>query len=267
MQFISSPQNQQFKNLKGLQQKKQRQKQGRFILEGRRFVVDAIDHKWHCDGVFFEEMTWEMLDEIEKDRFEAMTCVYVLEMSLFEKISETEHAQGIVGVFEMPDHTFDHHIFDQEAFEGRFVVYLDRIQDPGNLGTILRTADAAGVDLVMLNKGCVDIYNDKVLRSTAGSILNVKIVTGLEDEETFKILKDMGFKIIVTDLESDFDYNDDRAYGSNNCLVIGNEGNGVSDVVKSAADVKVKIPIFGKAESLNASVAAGIMIYKIRTNS
>nr|WP_246542850.1 RNA methyltransferase [Fusibacter paucivorans] len=147
----------------------------------------------------------------------------------------------------------------------RFVVYLDRIQDPGNLGTIIRTADAAGVDAIVLNRGCVDVFNSKVLRSTAGSILNVRLIHADSDDAAISALRQKQFKMIVTDLQSDFDYNDNRAYREKNCLVIGNEGSGVSEKIKAEADVRISIPIYGKAESLNASIAAGILIYKIKS--
>ena len=259
MNFIASAQNNQFKNLKALQLKKHRYRQNRFILEGKRFVFDALKLGWSCDGIYFEEQTWELLDIEAQVQFEKLAQVNVLSMELFEKISETEHSQGLVGIFMMPNPP------KLEALNGKFLIYLDRLQDPGNLGTIIRTADAAGVDAVILNKGCVDVFNSKTLRSTAGSILNVKILLNAEDDSLLPALKTEGYRIIVTDLESNYDYNENEAYGPKNCLVIGNEGNGVSDEVKALADVRVKIPIYGKAESLNASIAAGIMIYKIRT--
>jgi TrmH family RNA methyltransferase len=111
----------------------------------------------------------------------------------------------------------------------------------------------------------VDVFNSKALRSTAGSILNVRLIYAESDDEVLTALSDRQFKILVTDLQSDFDFNDNLAYGEKNCLVIGNEGSGVSETIKAMANVRIKIPIYGKAESLNASVAAGILIYKIKT--
>jgi TrmH family RNA methyltransferase len=143
------------------------------------------------------------------------------------------------------------------------LIMLDRLQDPGNMGTVIRTADAAGFAYIILNKGCVDVYNDKVVRSTVGSILNVRFVETVNPVRLIESLKLLNYNIVVTALKDAKDYKRDDNYSVKNCLVIGNEANGVSEELIGSADVCVKIPIFGKAESLNAAVAAGIMMYKI----
>lgn len=260
MNSITSSQNAQFKYLKSLQQKKYRQRYQRFLLEGFRYVVDAIENGWQCEGVYVHEHIWETLEETMRESLLQRAEVTILSAVLFEAVAETLNSQGIIGVFLMRQSSLD----TLEETD-RFIVYLDRIQDPGNLGTIIRTADAAGVDAVVLNRGCVDVFNSKALRSTAGSILNVRLIYAESDDEVLTALSDRQFKILVTDLQSDFDFNDNLAYGEKNCLVIGNEGSGVSETIKAMANVRIKIPIYGKAESLNASVAAGILIYKIKT--
>jgi len=257
---IVSSQNATFKLLKSLKQKKYRYKEEKFILEGYRFVDDALNNNLASLGIFFHEREWfELSDEAQK-KYEQLSEVYVLSMTLFEIVSETENSQGILGVFTIALKRLD----AVDSNTSPFIVYCDRLQDPGNLGTVIRTADAAGVKDIIINKGCVDVYNSKVLRSTAGSILNVNLIFVATDFDAIMLLKDKGYHMIVTDLASQYRYDEKEAYKIKNCLVIGNEGNGVSEEIKAHADVKVKIPIYGMAESLNASVAAGIMIYKIR---
>ncbi len=126
---------------------------------------------------------------------------------------------------------------------------LDRIQDPGNMGTIIRTADSAGVDAIIALKGCVDIYNPKVIRSTMGSIFDVNIIDASQDE-TVDMLKSLDFNIVSSYLNTENFY-DKIDYGSKVALVIGNEANGINEELVSKSDILVKIPIYGKAESLN----------------
>jgi len=257
---ITSAQNTTFKLLKSLKQKKYRYREEKFILEGYRFVDDALKNNLSSLGVFFHERVWFELSDDKQKSYEELSEVYILSIELFEMISETENSQGILGVFQMVSTKLE----DVDSENSPFLVYCDRLQDPGNLGTVIRTADAAGVKDIIVNKGCVDVYNSKVLRSTAGSILNVNLIFVASDLDAITLLKDKGYHMIVTDLASQYRYDEREAYKTKNCLVIGNEGNGVSEEIKTLADVKVKIPIYGLAESLNASVAAGIMIYKIR---
>lgn len=139
---------------------------------------------------------------------------------------------------------------------------LDRIQDPGNMGTIIRTADSAGVDAIIALKGCVDIYNPKVIRSTMGSIFDMNIIDASQDE-TVDILKSLDFNIVSSYLNTENFY-DKIDYGSKVALVIGNEANGINEELVSKSDILVKIPIYGKAESLNAAISSAILMYEIK---
>nr|WP_330365837.1 RNA methyltransferase [Clostridioides difficile] len=139
---------------------------------------------------------------------------------------------------------------------------LDRIQDPGNMGTIIRTADSAGVDAIIALKGCVDIYNPKVIRSTMGSIFDMNVIDASQDE-TVDMLKSLDFNIVSSYLNTDNFY-DKIDYGSKVALVIGNEANGINEELVSKSDILVKIPIYGKAESLNAAISSAILMYEIK---
>lgn len=139
---------------------------------------------------------------------------------------------------------------------------LDRIQDPGNMGTIIRTADSAGVDAIIALKGCVDIYNPKVIRSTMGSIFDMNIIDASQDE-TVDMLKSLDFNIVSSYLNTENFY-DKIDYGSKVALVIGNEANGINEELVSKSDILVKIPIYGKAESLNVMISSAILMYEIK---
>lgn len=250
---ITSANNGYFKKAKSLHYKKYREKEELFLLEGYRYIKTAIELKQKCFGLFFTQ------DHQEFDQWGDNFPHFVLSKELFSQLSQTENTQGIIGIFSMPKT-----LTLEDTFEGNSLLYLDRIQDPGNLGTIIRTADAAGISTILLGKGCVDVYNDKTIRSAAGSILNVKFVYVSDSVKGMQKIREQGFKIIVTALENARYFDEPNLYGQKNCLVIGNEANGVSPEIINHSDVCVKIPIDGNAESLNAAVAAGIMMYKLR---
>ena len=130
------------------------------------------------------------------------------------------------------------------------------------MGTIIRTADAAGVDAIINLKGCVDIYNPKVIRSTMGSIFDMNIIQATQDD-TIRVLKDKGFEIVSSYLNTDNYYNNVN-YKDKVALVIGNEANGINDNLIKSSDTLVKIPIYGKAESLNAAISSAILMYEIK---
>ena len=149
---------------------------------------------------------------------------------------------------------------------GEKIFALDNVQDPGNVGTIIRTLDSAGINTLLLSETCADEYNTKVIRSTMGAIFRVKTYRESNLKEKLESLKKQGYKIIVTDLDTEanlFEY----AFPSKTIVVIGNESKGVSEEIKNIADVKVKIPMVGKTESLNAGVAASLMAYEILRKS
>lgn len=249
---IASRNNPIYKLINTLSKKKVRENNGLFLMEGTRLLEEAISR-----GV---KIKYLVIDETVKNVPEVNQDYQVLRLpdNLFKKVSNTVSPQGIIAVAEQIEISLADIILN----ENPLIVILDGIQDPGNLGTIIRTSAAAGATAVLLTKGTVDLYNPKVIRSTMGSLFQVPIVKGIDDNETVKWLNHHSINIMVADL------NGEEYYYSTNlkeplALVIGNENKGPNDIWRKAADKKMKIPILGFTESLNASVAAGIIIYDV----
>ena len=257
---ISSKDNERVKYTKSLLKSKNRQKESKYIIEGYRILTLAIECEADLDYVFINE-TFE--EKKEHKNFlnileEKNIKVFRTTNKIFKELVDTENTQGILGVIKFKERKIEHNI----KCDDKFVLILDRIQDPGNMGTIIRTADAAGVDAIIALKGCVDIYNPKVIRSTMGSIFDMNIIHCTQ-EECLKELKSKDFKIVSSFLNTDNFYHETK-YHDRTALVIGNEANGVNDDLIEASDLLVKIPIYGNAESLNAAISSAILMYEIK---
>ena len=181
-------------------------------------------------------------------------CICVTE-KIFNTITDVKNPQGILAIIEKTSKEENQIDYDTDL-----LVVLDDIQDPGNLGTILRTVDSVGLSQIIVSKGTADAYNPKVVRSTMGAIFRVNIVECEDINETLKEIKANKFKTVVTSLKAnktiyEIDY-------KKKAIIIGNEANGVKEEIINNADEKVKIPMPGKTESLNASVATGIVLYE-----
>ncbi len=259
MNFIQSSQNSTIKDIKALHQKKYRDSQGLYFVEGIRFVNDAID-----DGQnIIKAVISDKLDSLNGGSalFSRLSGVcdhiYKVPDKLFKEISDTQSPQGVLAVLKKQPVEFS------KAIEnGKFIVILDSLQDPGNIGTIIRTADAAGVSAVLMTKGCVDLYSPKVLRSTMGSVFHLPIIENLDIIETIRNLKLNDFKVIASHLNGQNNYYDEDLT-CKSAIIVGNEANGIGDETAEMSDTLVKIPMPGRAESLNASIAASIMIYEL----
>lgn len=258
--FISSKDNERVKYTKSLLKSKNRSKESKFIIEGFRILTQAVDCKADLQYVFINEDFENKNEHIEflsllEDK---NIKVYKTTNKIFQEFIDTETTQGIIGVVGFKKREISE-VLDEDC---RFVLILDRIQDPGNMGTIIRTADAAGVDAIINLKGCVDIYNSKVIRSTMGSIFDMKILN-LTQDEAIKELKNRKFDIVSSYLDTNNFY-DNIDYNYKTALVIGNEANGVNGELINKSDILVKIPIYGKAESLNAAISSAILMYEIK---
>ena len=180
-------------------------------------------------------------------------CLYVTE-KIFKYLSEVQTPQGILAIIKRNKQDIE------IDYTQDIIVALDDVQDPGNLGTILRTVDSIGLTQILVSKGTADAYNPKVVRSTMGAIFRVKIIECEDLKLTLKEIKKHKFKIVGTSLQAqntiyDIDYH-------KKVIIIGNEANGVEEEIQAITDEKVKIPMLGKTESLNASVATGIILYE-----
>ena len=258
--MISSKDNEKIKYTKSLLKTKGRTKESKFIIEGYRILTLAVECEANLDYVFINEdfeNKKEHLDFIKVLK-EKNIKIYKTTNRIFKELVDTENTQGILAVVGFKNRDIDNNINDSH----KFVLILDRIQDPGNMGTIIRTADAAGVDAIINLKGCVDIYNPKVIRSTMGSIFDMNIIQSTQ-EDALRVLKEKGFEIVSSYLNTDNYYNTVN-YKDKVALVICNEANGVNDELIKESDTLVKIPIYGNAESLNAAISSAILMYEIK---
>lgn len=244
--MITSIQNSHVKNWRKLHQKKERLKTGTFLVEGYHLIEEAQKSNWDIQEIIIEE-------EAEVPSWCEQKKVTFVSTLVFEQIAQTETPQGIIAVVAM-----NH----KQAFTGNQLLLIDRVQDPGNLGTMIRTADAAGFSAVILGDGTVDPYNDKVIRSTQGSIFHIPIFQE-NLYEKITTLKQEGFSIWAAALEGAQMYHDVVAT-EKTALIVGNEGAGIDENLIQKADTIVKIPIYGQAESLNVSIAAGILMYHVK---
>ena len=238
--IIKSKDNDKIKYTKSLLKTKGRNKEKKFIIEGYRILTLALE----CDA----KLEYVFINEDFEKKQEHRDFLMV----------DTENTQGILAVLEYKERDLVNNINQDD----KFVLILDRIQDPGNMGTIIRTADSAGVDAVILLKGCVDIYNPKVIRSTMGSIFDMNIIHATQDDAV-NFLKSNDFNIVSSYLQTD-NYYHETTYDGKIALVIGNEANGINDELIAQSDKLVKIPIYGNAESLNAAISAAVLMYEIK---
>lgn len=253
MQVITSKENEQIKQIRKLKDKKYREEMGLYVVEGIKTVNEAIAEEADIQMIVIcddsneqDELKQKMLYEVAK-----YNILYVSQ-KVFEYISEVMHPQGILAVIKKKEQSkIDYH--------EDFVVVLDNIQDPGNLGTIIRTVDSIGLKQIIVSKETVDAYSPKVVRSTMSGIFRVNVIEA-DVIEALNGLKKQGFKVVVTSLDTNKSIYDISYHKT--AIVIGNEANGVSKEVMRLADEKVKIPMLGKTESLNAAVATGIVLYE-----
>ena len=242
MKYIESRQNKIIKKTISLKEKKYREKNKLFIAEGLRLFKEIPK----------EIIEYTICDEEYTGVYE---CDYCVSHSLFSEISDTVTSQGIIGVCKIKP-------CSEPSFKEKpFFVILENVTDPGNLGTVIRTCDAAGVDGIFLSKGCVDIYNPKTIRATMGSLFHLPIYPGVDITSLLEELKSNNITTYSAHLKGiKTPYEQNLKKGC--AIIIGNEANGISRETVEKTDELVKIPILGKAESLNAAVAASILIYE-----
>ena len=250
--MITSAANPQVKWLRQLQAKpKQRREEGVFLAEGPRMVREAPEGtlvKAYCSESFAAAPENRELAE----RLEAE----VLSDALFRSVSDTVTPQGILAVLRRRAYT----LADLTA-EGRPVMILEALQDPGNLGTILRTGEGAGIGGVVMNRETVDRYHPKVVRATMGSLFRVPCVETEDLAAAALELKQAGYRIFAAHLQGSREYTAED-YTQPCAFLIGNEGEGLREETAALADVRIRIPMEGQVESLNAAVASSLLMYE-----
>lgn len=247
------------KYLRRLASRSFRREEGKFLVEGMRFVGEALASGWTVELVGYSPEVAECprgraLLEIAEKRY---IPLLMLEINLIRELADTETPQGILAVVRRQERRID----EIRRFKGNpLLVVVDGVQDPGNLGTIIRTADAAGACGVYLLKGTVDVYNPKALRATMGSIFHLPVIQDLLPEQMEHLLVRSGIKLITGDPYSDLPvYKADLTVPC--AVVAGSEARG-STLALDGDGVRVCIPMPGRAESLNVAVAAAIILYE-----
>lgn len=247
MKRITSAQNEYIKKIAKLHSKKHREEQGLFLAEGEHLLqmLDGTDYV--IDTVIMSDGFYE------KNGSDYDETVVVPE-GIFEKISDTKSPQGVIAVVGMPR--------DEKPIKSGRYIYCDNLQDPGNVGTVIRTADAFGFSGVILSKGSADVYSSKVIRSSQGSVFNIDIICET-DVDFLQKAKEDGFFLTSTALYGESVSVKSMQTRADQIFVIGNEGNGVSEEILKMSDEIAHINMYGKAESLNVAVAASILMYEV----
>lgn len=272
--MITSLSNGKIKHLITLRDKgRSRNKEGLFLAEGLKMFEEAPVGQLkeiYVSEVLWQELekatdenrTWKKLNECRKQGI----FVEQLSEEVFKKVSDTQTPQGILFVMEQLSYNLEilvKQALGRQAEGGRMPLFLllEDIQDPGNLGTMIRTGEGAGVDGVIMSRGTVDIYNPKTIRSTMGSLYRVPFLYVEDLAAAITILQQNGIRVYAAHLEGK-QYFDELSYEGGSAFLIGNEGNGLRRETADMADTYLKIPMEGKLESLNAAVAAALLLYQ-----
>ncbi|MCH4381724.1 RNA methyltransferase [Staphylococcus haemolyticus] len=245
MEQITSAQNSKIKNANKLKKKRDRDKTGQALIEGIHLIEEAYQSGIVIKQLFVIEpnRTDEALKDYAEETFE-------INMKVAESLSGTITPQGFFAVIEKPKY---------DVTQAKQVLLIDRIQDPGNLGTLIRTSDAAGIDLIVMEKGTADPYQDKVLRASQGSVFHIPVITA--DLKTF--IADFNGPVYGTALENAQPYKE-VASQDIFALLLGNEGEGVNKALLNETSQNLTIPIYGKSESLNVAIAGSILLYHLK---
>ncbi len=245
-----------------LSRKKVREEEQKFVLEGWHALEEALKSNFTIELIAATpESASEHNDILKKAREQAIHVFEITETQL-AKISDTVNSQGVIAVLHQRQWSIDEIPFDK----GQMIVACERINDPGNLGTIIRTCDWFGVSAILLSEGSVSLYNEKVIRSTAGSIFHIPIIENVHFENSLPQLQQNGWKLCVTVLDGDSSIIT-FCYPEKTVLIFGSEAHGVSKPLIQIADYRLTIPAYGKAESLNvgAACSAVLMAWRLQT--
>lgn len=258
--LITSKDNETIKHIRKLKEKKYRDEYGEYIIEGIKLINEAIEEKQNvktiivCDNCNKEAINQNSMYEVAK-----LNCIYVDE-KVFDSITEVKNPQGILAVVEKQNKE------KQINYNEDIIVILDDLQDPGNLGTILRTVDSVGLTQIIVSKKSGDVYNSKVVRSTMGAIFRINVIESENLVNTIKEIKKHKFGILSTTLDTNKSLYD--IHLNKTAIVIGNEANGVSKEIQELSDIKVKIPMLRKnrkPKRLSSNRSSALWICKTET--
>lgn len=250
--------------LQKLSDKKYRERFDKFIIEGPHLITEAVNSEWIVESILLRS------DIVEGGRFgeiihtarEKDIDVFSVGSRDFEKLSGTISSQGVLAIV-MRDAPELSELWKRSSRKS-VIVALNKISDPGNVGTIIRSCAWFGVDALLLDQGSVDLYNPKVVRSTMGAFFHLPVGTGVNMVDAVASAKSGGFTVCTTLLDAK-DSLDDHIFGNRVMLLFGSEAHGVDKELVRLADVSIKIPRIGKGESLNVAVSCGIILHKACT--
>lgn len=252
--MITSISNQRIKNVMSLiSSSKARREQGKYVVEGQKMFLEAPSR--YVEEVYVSE-SYEKSPEGKKALIGK--TYEIVSDTVFKKMSDTVTPQGVMCMLDKAKYSFDD-LINKKSLR---ILVLEGVQDPGNLGTMLRTSEAAGFNFILADKNTVDVYNPKVIRSTMGSIFRIPVIYTNNLLDDIDKLKSAGVKCYAAHLKGSNNYSDVE-YPEKTAVFIGNEGKGLSDEISEKADTLVKIPMAGKVESLNAAIAAALMMFEV----
>ena len=254
-EVITSAQNPRIKELILLQEKSRaRRENGLFVVEGRRELSHCLEAGFKPRSLF---ICPEILGRDACREFEQAGCPIVeIPAHLYEKVAYRGRTEGVIGVMECHSHSLE----DLHLKEDPLVIVLESVEKPGNLGAVLRSADAAGADAVIVCDPLTDLYNPNLIRSSIGGIFTVPVAAA-SSEEAIRWLKERGIRILTAQLQDSLPYYDtDMRQGT--AIVMGTESTGLTPLWRQAADAHIMIPMLGRLDSLNVSVSAAILLYE-----
>lgn len=254
MEFISSPSNQRIRQVMELSSRaRERRREKAFVIEGARLFADTPED--FLLETFVTKEYFEGAEEKIRDRIRRKGGVLVTP-ELLKKMSDTQTPQGVAAIVRMPEWTME------DLLSGNpLILVLENIQDPGNLGTMVRTAEAAGASGILMSRDTVDLFNPKTVRSTMSGIFRVPALISEDLAASLDLLKERGVTSFAAHLGGEAAY-DRLSYTGPSAFLIGNEGKGLTEELSEKADQKLLIPMHGRIESLNAAMAAGILLYE-----
>ncbi len=254
--YITSTANATVKNACLLKQKKERDERGTFLIEGIKMLGEAVSSGMEIVRVFATEDVYKENAELIDG---ASGELYVVSDAVLEKISEWKTPQGVIAEVRRKLRNYEEILKKDKLF----MLVLDGVQDPGNIGTIIRTSEAAGIDLIVTTEGTADCFQPKALRASMGSAFRIPVSEGFSSEELIAELKKNKITVGATSLQGKNIYEADTT-AKKLALVFGNEGNGISEAFSKNADLLLRLPMHGKVESLNVAVSAGIIMYLLK---
>lgn len=253
--IIASATNDRIKDIKKLiKSSSYRREKGLYVVEGIRMFREIP--REDIAAVYVSESAYDKLRDQILSVVAEEDIIFVAD-HVFTSMSDTNTPQGVMALVRMKSIRLEDIVGDKSSF----ILIAERLQDPGNLGTIIRTAEGAGATGIILSKDCVDMYNPKVIRSTMGSVFRVPVYVSGDLEQDIDRLKDAGVCIFGAHLAGKEFYDED--FKGSCGFLIGNEGNGLSDAVSSKADKLIRIPMCGKVESLNAATSVAVISYEV----